>query len=91
MTKCIAVLKKCKAMINSKNNENILGDEGGGDQSGYEGLWLSWKHFILKWCGRYMGICSVILNTFCILKWCVVLLKIKCIGVHTDTYIYHCC
>ena len=38
-----------------------------------------------------MGICSVILNTFCILKWCVVLLKIKCIGVHTDTYIYHCC
>ena len=31
MTKCIAVLKKCKAMINSKNNENILGDEGGGD------------------------------------------------------------
>ena len=68
MTKCIAVLKKCKAMINSKNNENILGDEGGGDQSGYEGLWLSWKHFILKWCGRYMGICSVILNTFCILK-----------------------
>ena len=38
-----------------------------------------------------MGICHVILNTFCILKWCVVLLKIKCIGVHTDTYIYHCC
>lgn len=73
-----------------KDNENILGDESRDNQSGYGGLWLSWQHFILKWHSGYMGICNVILYTFCILKWCIVLLKIKCIGVCIHTHINIC-